>query len=430
MAIAGKVAITLSRKNDGKWSADVTYDRLVAVTHNNNLYISRAQSTGIEPPNDTYWFLTLQGFGGDDVQALIDRLNEFGDLIQAIVDGTTQVGNAKTLDGHGAEYFAPLSYFAKRQLTKNVLYTEDEINAYYDNLHTDALNVSVYEDWISNSTNHSVLGSGQFYVWGARTSELYGWQKTVRYGDRLLQYERAIYNGVWSEWTQVFTTAGGTVNGDVVCYKESNSLLYIALKNALKQINVEVQQGGIFCLRDATNSKDIINSTADGTNTFNGVASGNVPLTGGKVTAETTPLEIVTTNTENQVRVKYLGASGLLGWLGFAGANNPVFYDTGATPKTLLHTGNKTTGTYTGNGDATSRTINTGGIGNALLIYDMGGSSNNFAIVTYHGAIVKNGTTLTALSREEVKCSDGVLTLKTTNGVLNNNTATYKYQVL
>ena len=50
MAIAGKVAITLSTENGGAWSADVTYDRLVAVKHNNNLYISRKTVANVEPP--------------------------------------------------------------------------------------------------------------------------------------------------------------------------------------------------------------------------------------------------------------------------------------------------------------------------------------------------------------------------------------------
>lgn len=109
MAVAGKVAITLSTENGGSWSADVTYDRLVSVKHNNNLYISRKTVANVEPPNDEFWFLALEGFGGEDVEALIDRLNELNELVQAIIDGTTQVGNAKTLDGHGAEYFAKAS---------------------------------------------------------------------------------------------------------------------------------------------------------------------------------------------------------------------------------------------------------------------------------------------------------------------------------
>lgn len=99
MAVAGKVAITLSTENGGAWSADVTYDRLVAVKHNNNLYISRKAVTNVEPPNDEFWFLALEGYRGEDVQTLIDSMNE-------IISGVTQVGNAKTLDGHGASYFA------------------------------------------------------------------------------------------------------------------------------------------------------------------------------------------------------------------------------------------------------------------------------------------------------------------------------------
>ena len=99
MAVAGKVAITLSTENGGAWSAGVTYDRLVAVKHNNNLYISRKTVTNVEPPNNEFWFLALEGYSGEDVQSLIDRMND-------IITGTQQVGNAKTLDGHGASYFA------------------------------------------------------------------------------------------------------------------------------------------------------------------------------------------------------------------------------------------------------------------------------------------------------------------------------------
>lgn len=99
MAIAGKVAITLATENGGAWSADVTYDRLVAVKHNNNLYISRKVVTNVEPPNNEFWFLALEGYSREDVQALIDQMN-------AVISGTTQVGNAKTLDGNSVSYFA------------------------------------------------------------------------------------------------------------------------------------------------------------------------------------------------------------------------------------------------------------------------------------------------------------------------------------
>ena len=122
--------------------------------------------------------------------------------------------------------------------------------------------------------------------------------------------------------------------------------------------------------------------------------------------------------------------AGLLGYLGFYW-DKPVYID-GATSslRYLLHEGNKPSGSYTGNGDATERIINTGGIGRAILIYGAGATDNYFAIVTYHGAIVKYGTTITALPSGEIVFSEGVLYIRTTNVSLNNNYATYNYQVL
>ncbi len=91
----------------------------------------------------------------------------------------------------------------------------------------------------------------------------------------------------------------------------------------------------------------------------------------------------------------------------------------------LLHTGNKPTGTYTGNGSATERTINVGGIGDVLYVKN----ANNFAIVSTSGAIVANDSGVTRLSKEEAFFANGVLTLKTTNNALNGNLATYPYEL-
>ncbi len=170
MAVAGKVAITLSTENGGAWSADVTYDRLVAVKHNNNLYISRKTVANVEPPNDEFWFLALEGFGGEDVETLIDRMNELSDLIQAILDGTTQVGNAKTLDGHGAEYFSKktdvesiLNGTSTVELSKNSTKSLNSSNA-------EKLNGYGYEHF---ATNEKVFGlEGELIVERARIDNL------------------------------------------------------------------------------------------------------------------------------------------------------------------------------------------------------------------------------------------------------------------
>lgn len=92
----------------------------------------------------------------------------------------------------------------------------------------------------------------------------------------------------------------------------------------------------------------------------------------------------------------------------------------------ILHTGNKPSGSYTGNGSAASRTIDTGGIGNVCVVFGYGG----FAIVTMHGGIIRTAAGVIGLSQSEAAFANGVLTLATTNDVLNRNGSTADYQVL
>lgn len=92
----------------------------------------------------------------------------------------------------------------------------------------------------------------------------------------------------------------------------------------------------------------------------------------------------------------------------------------------ILHTGNKPSGSYTGNGSATSRTIETGGIGSVCAVFGYGG----FAIVTLHGGIIRTTAGIIGLSQTEAVFANGVLTLATTNDVLNRNGSTAYYQVL
>lgn len=88
---------------------------------------------------------------------------------------------------------------------------------------------------------------------------------------------------------------------------------------------------------------------------------------------------------------------------------------------------NKPSGSYTGNGDATSRTINTGGLGHALIVYSTSGFN---CLVTYYGAWCFNTTSQIALGYTNVHFRNGDLTLMTTETALNRNGTTYFYQVL
>ena len=87
----------------------------------------------------------------------------------------------------------------------------------------------------------------------------------------------------------------------------------------------------------------------------------------------------------------------------------------------------KPTGSYTGNGDATKRTIALNGVGTAVLVYTSA-SPYRMAIVSNAGFIGKNGTTVIADSY--VYGTGGQLTIQTTNALFNENGVTYHWRVL
>lgn len=333
MAIAGKVAITLSTENGGAWSADVTYDRLVSVKHNNNLYISRKTVANVEPPNNEFWFLALEGFGGEDVEALIDRMNELSDLIQAIIDGTTQVGDAKTLDGHEAEYFFPRS--------------------------------------------------------------------------------------------------GGTIDGDVTVEKESGQIAF-SFKNGSRDMKIIVTASGTCGVFDQTNNVWLWNSEVGGLTKFYGTASGNLPLTGGTTSgrvnvsaSDYAPLLVTNKNSGGASFEKFLNGDGLLGFLGFNSENKPTFKNAEETANyDLLHTGNKPTGTYTGNGSATQRTISTGGIGEFAFVKC---GAYRFAVLSESGYIGFDGASV--VCGTDAYFVNGKIIESTASVLFNENGKTYTYQI-
>ena len=87
----------------------------------------------------------------------------------------------------------------------------------------------------------------------------------------------------------------------------------------------------------------------------------------------------------------------------------------------ILHTGNKPSGSYTGNG--TAQTVATGGIGHAVMIY----SERGCCILSPGGGIGRNGTNILALSD---MMSDGSINIVSANSLVNENGIVYFYQVL
>lgn len=74
----------------------------------------------------------------------------------------------------------------------------------------------------------------------------------------------------------------------------------------------------------------------------------------------------------------------ILGGIGYSGINNLCKIDAnGGAVRTILHTGNKPTGTYTGNGVDALRSIAVGGLANGVIVYGPG----RMAVVTFGGYV-------------------------------------------
>lgn len=91
-----------------------------------------------------------------------------------------------------------------------------------------------------------------------------------------------------------------------------------------------------------------------------------------------------------------------------------------------FHSGrNKPYQRYEGDGNAETKTINTGGIGKVLLVWSTYGS----ALLTPVGAVCFKDSNVSGLSRSECSYEDGTLTISTSSDFLNGN-YTYHYQCL
>lgn len=249
--------------------------------------------------------------GGDTVPegvTYIDFENPTGEEVGDILPI-----DADTLGGHGVDYFATVddiptvdtnlsaeSYnpiankavaeaFEHHVVKKYKGASEEAINSIYDSLHSNANDGEWYEATVSHQVAHSVMAGGQHYVYGVRTSELYGWQCAMSYDDTPKMFYRSLINGTWKAWkslTNYVPLTGGTVSGTIV--QDVSGDLYNVLKNQSRSISNMISSNGVYEVYDSTNQKTIIRSTLDGTNTFNGIASENLPITGGEVNGNLT----------------------------------------------------------------------------------------------------------------------------------------------
>lgn len=219
-----------------------------------------------------------------------------------------------------------------------------------------------YKYGASTSTNALIL---QFKV-----STNYGFQVAFLSGDKI-PLMRSNSGGTISDWTTGFLPlTGGTLSG-----KLSIDAALDILNSAVESIGrLAINSAGAYCF---------INVHPDG----------NTQIT----------LEKASYTLAQVLRLTVAG-----------------------TTYALHGTHNKPSGSYTGNGSATSRTINTGGIGDLILI-----RGTSLAIVASHGAIIQGSSgSVISLDNSEIKFSGGVLTIATTSRYFNLDGRTFLYTVL
>ena len=172
-----------------------------------------------------------------------------------------------------------------------------------------------------------------------------------------------------------------------------------------------------------------INALSDEVDSVKEDIANYLPLTGGKVSSsDFAPIVINRTSEQaDQVGIQFRLQDELLGEISVKKDGNLRFWDADGKSYIIYGEHNKPNGTYTGNGSATQRSIDIGGIGSALQINY---SNNCFAIVTATGAYIKDGTTSRNLSLTEVSLTSGKLVMATTDKVINGTEAIHYWRLL
>lgn len=145
--------------------------------------------------------------------------------------------------------------------------------------------------------------------------------------------------------TECLPKSGGYITGAEagIGDRNSESGYTWGLKNSKRFITEQIMPDGTYRIRDTNNDKAIIKSTVDGTTTFEGTASGNLPKTGGQIDSPAyEPLKINSTlETAGAVYIAFKICGTNMGQLGVTKNGEPVFYATdGSGSKKLLHDGN------------------------------------------------------------------------------------------
>jgi hypothetical protein len=227
----------------------------------------------------------------EKLKAVEETANKAENDLEKIVNGTTTVGNANKLGGKGAEEWqADLKQVTGTEITKSILQQALDVSeGVYNYTHIGggsypasdlpSVNYAYSPATIIKRSSADIV----VILWG-RKSGGYTYPTAINiYGD-----------SGWNGWKTLATTAdlanylplsGGTLSGVVTQTTKGDYASY-RLKNSTGTIDSEFmlhgQMGsGIF---NNLTEKWVMRTNLDGTSVFNGTASGNLPLSGGRLT--------------------------------------------------------------------------------------------------------------------------------------------------
>lgn len=252
--------------------------------------------------------------------------------IEALKDGTTPAGDAEKLGGHGSDYFATAEDVQSLQDGTKKAGDAEKLGGHGSDYFVTT------EDFVNH--NHSGIKSEN------------GTYETVMQGDgNLVTYNHsdgsvafdAFSTAKTADLANYFKNTGGSINGNVVVTSDSALERSFEARNSLRRVKMTVNTAGEMYLWDGTNNKEILRSKVDGTNTFNGTASGDLPLdvgSGNKQISTTGNVPLLFKTTVNGgLLLGFSDSSGTLGYLGIGSKNNPVYAVDGIR-YSLHHDGN------------------------------------------------------------------------------------------
>lgn len=326
-------------------------------------------------------------FGATEEQMQLVEQNRLD--IAALADGTKKAGDANKLGGHPADYFFPKTggdingniaqiktgesdYTTRRiQNPARAVYERVAPNGQYC-IFDETNKKYIIESGASG--NHVFYGTaqGNLPLTGG-TVDGHLFVASLEAVDRMIYLQnsmRSVFqkmhsNGLYQLYDKTNNKAiiestldgtstfngtasgnlpltGGYASGAIGVERTDNAEATVKARNSLGIIDLLVSSSGRRGLYDRTKGEWLCDVTADGTATFHGTASGNLPLSGGEIaSASQDPLAIKCKQSAYGAYAKYLNADGMLGYLGFNSAGKPIVMpNSWGNSKELHHDGN------------------------------------------------------------------------------------------